>query len=107
VKVPAGTNPTFTATVTSTKTPTGLVTFFDGGNPIDSAPVTNGTAAVQPPNLFVGTHVITAQYAGDANNQPSKTNGAINQVITGTNFAIVTGATSSLNRSVNIDVTIQ
>jgi hypothetical protein len=71
---------TFTATVMggmsppcSSVTPTGNVTFLDGGNPIggvtpNPAMLTGGTAtfstnALQP----VGTHSITASYSGDAN----------------------------------------
>ena len=107
VKVPYGTSAAFTATIVSTNTPTGTVTFYDAGNGISTVAVANGAATAQFGNLTVGTHVITAQYSGDANNQASKTNGAINEVITGSAQVTVAGATSSLSHTAAINVTIQ
>jgi Pro-kumamolisin, activation domain/Bacterial Ig-like domain (group 3) len=107
VKAPYGTTVTFTATINSTKTPTGTVQFFDAGSGIAAASVTNGVAKTQFSNLLVGTHVISAKYTGDANNQASQTNGAINQVITGTATVFVGGATSTLNHTIPINVMIQ
>jgi hypothetical protein len=75
---PAGTNVTYTATVTpahaGASEPSGTVAFLDGGNPISGCSaqsVTAGsgsstaTCTVSYPSA--GTHTITAGYAGDAN----------------------------------------
>ena len=61
---------TFTATVTATS-PTGTVTFTDGGNQIGMASVTNGSASLTTSTLTVGIHSITASYGGDAGNAAS------------------------------------
>jgi hypothetical protein len=61
---------TFTATVkpTSLGSPTGTVTFYDGGTAISSAiPLVQGSAQLQVPNLTSGAHTITASYSGDTN----------------------------------------
>jgi hypothetical protein len=62
--------------------PTGIVTFFDGGISIGTAPLNNtnpaGGPAVfnTPPFLSAGQHLITAQYAGDSNYGGSSTTSA-------------------------------
>jgi hypothetical protein len=67
-------NVTFTATVSSTAgTPTGTVVFKDSGNPISCTNAGgqtlngSGLATCQTSSLTAGTHVITADYSGDAN----------------------------------------
>ena len=56
---------TFTATVTSSSgTPTGSVTFNDGGAPIGTATLSGAVATFTISTLTVGTHAITASYAG-------------------------------------------
>ena len=59
----------FTATVTSLApgagTPGGTVTFFDGGSSIGSSTLSGGTATLATSALTVGSHTITARYAGD------------------------------------------
>jgi subtilisin family serine protease len=58
---------TFMATVTPANT-TGSVVFFDGTTPISGAiPLNNGTAVFTTSTLATGTHMISAQYGGDAN----------------------------------------
>ena len=58
---------TFSATVTASGTPTGIVTFFDSGNAIGSVALYgNGQATFATPNLAAGSHSITAQYSGDS-----------------------------------------
>jgi YD repeat-containing protein len=47
---------------------TGVVTFFSGMKPLGTALVVNGQATLAVNNLPVGTNVIRAAYAGDANN---------------------------------------
>jgi Big-like domain-containing protein/Calx-beta domain-containing protein/VCBS repeat protein len=64
-----GQSVTFTATVTSTSgTPTGNVQFKDNGTNLGGAVSLNGSgvATVTTAALTVGTHVITAEYAGTA-----------------------------------------
>ena len=82
-----GASVTLTATVNGT-TPTGNVGFTDNGNAIAgcSAVALTGTgnsrtAACTTSSLAVGTHPITASYAGDAGNAAS-TSAALSQVIT-------------------------
>ena len=48
-------------------TPTGNVTFKDGGTTIGTVAVTGGVATFNTTTLAVGTHSITASYAGDTN----------------------------------------
>jgi len=60
---------TFTTSVTSTgPTPTGKVTFKDGTKSLGSRKLSGGAAALTTSRLAVGTHSITAEYLGDANN---------------------------------------
>ena len=59
-----------TAMVTSstTGTPTGNVSFADGGTSLGSAPLNNaGTATLSTSTLAAGPHSITTAYAGDSN----------------------------------------
>jgi hypothetical protein len=109
VKAQSGANVTLTAKVTSAHPLSGDIDFVDSGNGFGLAGVgvVNGQATVQLNNLSVGTHVIVAQYTGDPNNLPSKTNGSINQVITGTAQIGVQGATSTLGHAASVNVTIQ
>jgi hypothetical protein len=107
VKVPLGTNLILTATVHSTMPATGSVAILDGGSQITGAQVLNGTATATISILSVGTHVITAQYSGDANNFPSTTMGSLNQVITGTGLLNLSGNTSTITHWTSINVIIQ
>ena len=61
---------TFTASVTGSS-PTGTVTFFDGGTQIGSATVAGGAASLTTSSLAAGSHSITVHYRGDANNAAS------------------------------------
>jgi hypothetical protein len=64
-----GQSVTFTATVVSTAgMPTGTVTFKDGGVALGSAPLNgSGIATFSTSSLTIGSHVITAEFDGDAN----------------------------------------
>ncbi|MFL6389602.1 MAG: Ig-like domain-containing protein, partial [Terriglobales bacterium] len=65
---------TFMATVTPTNA-TGSVVFFDGTTPISGAiALNNGTAVFTTSTLATGTHLISAQYGGDANFNGSVSN---------------------------------
>jgi hypothetical protein len=60
-----GGNVTLTATVTATSgTPTGNVNFFDGVNPLGSAPLVGNTATLMTSALSIGAHTLTATYPG-------------------------------------------
>ena len=73
-----------TATVSNggaAATPTGSVTFFDGGSPIDTVALDqNGQATFTTSTLSVGPHSITASYEGDDASAPS-TSSALSQVV--------------------------
>jgi len=73
---------TITATVSGgTATPTGNVTFFDGGNSLASRALDgSGVATYVTSGLQVGSHSITASYEGDVASAPS-TGAAIVQTV--------------------------
>jgi len=62
---------TFMATVSAVApapgTPTGTLTFLEGGNPIGTAPLGGGVATFTTSALSVGNHTITTFYNGDGN----------------------------------------
>jgi hypothetical protein len=59
---------TFVASVTSTGTPGGSVTFDDGTLPLGTVPLDGfGSATLTLGSLAVGSHTITASYSGDLN----------------------------------------
>jgi sugar lactone lactonase YvrE len=72
---------TFTASVGySSGTPTGTVSFLDGTTPLGAMTLSGGAAAFTTSSLAVGTHTITAVYAGDAN-FASATSSPVTEVI--------------------------
>jgi hypothetical protein len=62
---------TFTATVSAVApasgSPTGAVTFLDGGAPIGTGALSGGVATFSTAALAPGSHTITVSYAGDSN----------------------------------------
>jgi titin len=96
-----GQSVTFTATVnvTGSTGPTGSVQFKDGsgnlGSPVASSGTTTFTFTTSA--LTLGTHPITAVYAGDANNSPS-TSPALSQLV---NSAAAVGTTTTIVSSLN------
>ena len=74
-----GQSVTFTAKVTGFS-PTGTVTFFDGGMQIGAGTLAAGTATFTTSSLAVGSHSITAKYGGDPNNVAS-TSAALAQTV--------------------------
>ncbi|HET9804049.1 MAG TPA: Ig-like domain-containing protein, partial [Candidatus Acidoferrum sp.] len=91
---------TFTANVGSPfgGSPTGTVTFFDGGAQLGSATVTGGVARLTTAatGLSAGTHTITASYGGDANFAAS-TSAGWSQIVNAA--ATTTSLSSNLNPS--------
>ncbi len=67
--IPSGTSETITETVPPGVS--GPVTFYNGSDPIGTAPVVGGTATITVSNLPVGNNPITASTPGDANNNPA------------------------------------
>ncbi len=66
----AGQSVTFTDTVAKSSgagTPTGTVTFKDGGGILATVALSGATAAFTTSTLSVGSHTITATYNGDSN----------------------------------------
>ena len=64
---------TYTATVTSTSSPTGSVSFAEGANTLCSnVPLTSGVATCDHAFANSGAHSVVAAYGGDASNEPSK-----------------------------------
>lgn len=77
-----GATVTCTATVSgSSSTPTGTVTFNDGSTALGTATLSSGAASYSTASLAVGTHTITAVYAGAAPYSASTSN-AVTEVIT-------------------------
>jgi len=66
-----GQSTTFTATVSAVApgagTPTGTVTFLDGGSSIGTGTLSGGVATFTTSALAVGNHTITTSYGGDGN----------------------------------------
>ena len=89
-----GNSVTFTATVppSGSAAPTGTVSFLDGATPIGAGTLKGnpGVATFTTATLNVGTHSITANYAGDSMNGPSSSlpvNQVVEQAATATTLA--------------------
>jgi RHS repeat-associated protein len=71
---------TFTATVSGSGTPTGVITFKDGTTVLGTSTLSSGVAAFSTASLAAGTHSMTAAYGGNATNVAS-TSAALSQVV--------------------------
>lgn len=114
VKVPyspiSGGSVNLTANVTSSKPAGGTVTFnVDAAGYAYSAssPVVSGVAQYQLSGLTVGVHTISAQYSGDANNQPSQTKGSLNIAVTGQTGVTVQASTGGLSHTIAVNFNLQ
>ena len=70
---------------------TGIVTFYDGGTSLGSAPLSNGNASITVSNLSVATHSLSAVYAGDSNfngSQSASSSVIVNKLTTSTSLAV-------------------
>jgi hypothetical protein len=105
----SGQSVTFTATVTSTSggTPTGPVSFSDGGNSLGSGTLNgSGVATVTTSGLAIGSHSITALYLGDTNYSIS-TSPALSQSVLVAAFTPISNTTTVVaGQSVPINLTI-
>ena len=88
-----GQSVTFTATVSGGSSPSGTVTFKDGGTTLGTGTLSGTTATFSTSALGAGSHSITAVYGGDANNATS-TSSALTQTV---NQATTTTAVASNN----------
>src|SRR5579871_6118266 len=107
-----GQSTTFTATISSSGNPTGVVTFSDGGTSIGQGTLsTSGgttSASFTTSTLTMGNHTITASYAGDANFAAS-TSSPITQTVgkSATTTALVSTASATVwGQSVTFTATI-
>ncbi len=66
-----GQSVTFTATVSGGSSPSGTVTFRDGGSLIGTASLSGTIATFTTSSLALGNHAITAAYSGNASNAAS------------------------------------
>jgi hypothetical protein len=108
----SGQSVTFTATVTANSpgsgTPTGTVTFLDGGASIGSGTLSGGTATFSTSALSVGNHAISASYGGDANFTGS-TSSAITQTVNAaaaTHYSVSAPSSSTAGSAFTITVTV-
>ena len=107
-----GQSVTFTATVSpavsTSFTPTGTVTFYDGASALGSATLSGGTASYTTAALIAGSHSIIAQYSGDSNFSGSNST-AFTQTVNkdGTGTAVVSLLNpSTYGESLNLTATV-
>ena len=111
-----GQSVTFTATVApvapATGTPTGTVSFFDGGNAIagcSNIALSGGQAQCATTALSVGSHTITAQYSGNTNLNASSGSLASPQIVNKANTSVSVASSANpsvFGQSVNLTATI-
>jgi hypothetical protein len=105
-RVASGGTFTFTATVTG-GTPTDQVQLFDNGAAIGTGvAVSGGTAALISPALSVGTHKISAHYAGDAYKTKASQSGTLNVTVTGNASIAITTNPAATPPAPVLNVTI-
>lgn len=95
------------APVSASGTPTGTITFMDGGTTLGAVSLTAGSASFATSALVSGTHSLTAAYSGDGNFQPSI--GTLSQVVSAsTTTTILTSSQnpSSYNQAVTFTATV-
>jgi hypothetical protein len=102
---------TFTATVTVSSpgsgTPTGTMTFYDGGAAIGTGTVgSGGVGTFTISTLSVSSHAITAKYNGDVNFS-SSTSSSLNQQVKKASTAVTAGPNSAIvNQPVTLTATV-
>ena len=90
---------TFTAVVTpvspASGVPTGTVTFLDGMSELASEPLSGGSASFSTSTLTLGSHSITAFYAGDGNDFLTSVSSSIDEEVGGTAVALASSGNPS------------
>jgi len=76
------------------------------GNFSGSANLNGNTAVISGEQPWLGIYVLTAQYTGDASNNPSISAG-VNLVVTGTSYIGIQGVTSTIDHFYQVTYTIQ
>ena len=102
---------TLTANVSAgpgnTGDPSGLVTFVDGSTVLGTAPLSNGSAAIDVIFPAAGSHAITAQYSGDrvflpvSERIPLQVTGFVTTVTLDATTSVVPGSTITLTANIN------
>ncbi|WP_075256543.1 Ig-like domain repeat protein [Herbaspirillum camelliae] len=87
---------TLTATVGGSS-PSGTVTFTDGGVVLGSAVVSAGAAVFSTSTLAIGTHSLEAQYDGDSNNAAASSAVATVTVIQRTPALVLSASSTSVS----------
>lgn len=96
-----GTSVTFTATLPDNcNTPTGTITFLDGGTVLGTAALGGGTASFSTASLTLGSHNITVKYGGDASFDPS-VSAVLVQVVAAAGSGTTVNSITSLTASPN------
>jgi Pro-kumamolisin, activation domain/Bacterial Ig-like domain (group 3) len=105
-KIAPGVEPTFTATVSSSKSPTGTVTFTSQTCGFTATQnLVNGSAQIQvAPSVEICD--VSARYSGDGNNLPSQS-GTLNIVFTGTSTEQINAQTATDIHTIVVNVTLQ
>ncbi|WP_197034863.1 Ig-like domain repeat protein [Herbaspirillum sp. RV1423] len=99
---------TLTANVSGTGSPSGTVTFKDGGTTLGTGVISGGAAILSVSTLTVGPHSITAVYGGDAN-YAAATSSAVSVAMTQVTPGIavtVSSASVSVGSAVTISATL-
>jgi sugar lactone lactonase YvrE len=91
---------TFTALAASstTGTPSGTVSFYDGATLLITTPISNGSATYTSTGLAGGAHSITAVYSGDTNFTTSTSTAVVETVTSSPDFTLT--PTGALTQSV-------
>ena len=102
---------TFTAQVTTVPTgsvpPTGSVDFFDGQTMLANVALTAGSASFTTSALTLGSHSITAAYAGDGADFLASTSTQSLEVVGGTTVALASSANpSTFGQSITFTATV-
>jgi hypothetical protein len=96
---------TFTATVSAkgpgSGTPTGTVTFKDGGTTLATVSLSGGIATFSTSTLAVGNHAITVSYSGDSNFNSSASS-ALKQTVLASSNSLVAGKLSTWSISPSV-----
>jgi hypothetical protein len=105
-KVAQGVQVTFTAKVSGSGNPTGLVDFYLSGSSLGQGVLSGGIATLTTSIAMPGIYTVAAAYDGDAQNNAS-TSPTINQTVTGSTQLQIFGQTGILYESTSVTVTVQ